>query len=124
MTRYLPIAFFIGIILSLIVFQHLKVIDLKDQVKEKDKEIKALQRDKATRSLELSNCVSDLQTQNDTVELIAKEYALGLQEMEKLRAQSERVRYEKIYEIKEMESDECEDIKRGIDLLRDISVGM
>ena len=124
MTRYLPLAFFIGIVLSLIVFQHIRVGDLKDEVKEKSKEIKALQSDKATRSLELDYCKSDLETQNDTVELIAKEYALGLQEMEKLRAQPERVRYEKIYEIKEMRSDECEDIKRGIDLLRDVRVGM
>lgn len=116
--------YFIISLVSLILFLMYLVWDVSSDRDKLVSGIEGLQTEKATRSLELNYCKSDLETQNDTIELIAKEYTLGLQEMEKLKAQPERVRYEKIYEIKEMRSDECEDIKRGIDLLRAIRVGV
>lgn len=85
-----------------------------------EKEIARLEMEKSHRALELATCQGDLDAQNQAVTILAEEYTAGLDEIERIKRKPPHVRYKKIYEIKEIKSNECIDIKHAINVLRTV----
>lgn len=117
--NYIVVA--LGVMLSISLYFNSVLSSQKEDLEER---ISIYSTNKEIRNIELQECLDTNKNLDIEISRQSDRYSSFLKKYEALKAQPEKVRYETIYKIKELKSDECEDIKRGIDLLRTVRVGV
>jgi hypothetical protein len=86
-------------------------------------EIIELQETNKNLNINYKNSQIELKEQSEKLLSLSADYKQKIKELSDWKNKEPKVRYEKIYSIREVKSDDCEDIKNTIDDVRTIDYG-
>jgi len=119
MYKYIIIG---GVVLAGVVGLYLYVQGLKDDIKTCKYEISQLRADIAISDLEKAQLKQSVTRQNQAIRTLKNSNELKLKELKKWKSQNPQVKYKTITKIREVQSDECKDIKSQLDDIKRIDI--
>jgi len=109
------IGIFILVIAAILYFY---IDGLNDEISSQRTRIEKMKSDAVISDLEISQLKESLNKQNKAIKTLKNSNELKLKELKKWQSQKPNVKYKTITKIREVQSDECKDIKAQLDAIK------
>lgn len=114
LSSYAYVALIVTSIISGAVAYHYK------EVSNLNAEVTKLHKKNSNLLLNYEKSKEELEKQNTKIKELSAGMLQQMEELKKWKSKKPEIRYEKIYKIREVKSDDCEDVKSTLDAIRNL----
>ena len=114
------VIFLVALLLSSSTYFYFEKLSFKEEIKKTQKLLSEEQTSRVLGELQADTCLKRVSAQNQSILELEINHKSAMSKLDEWKALPPRVKYETIYKIKEVKSNDCEDIKGVLDDARTI----